>query len=101
VVLVVAARLYLGHWPSYGDPDPKDLPTAFEPLYGLVWGGFGVLLALASAVLPIGVIVLAVLAIRGGSRQYVPVLALGLAPWVVVVWFFLADPGGFIEWLAD
>ena len=28
-----SASIHVGHWPSYSNPDPKDLPTLFTPLY--------------------------------------------------------------------
>lgn len=91
------ASLYLGRWPYYGHPDPKDLPAGFHPpsqilaflIPAATWG--------MSALLP-GCLILK----RVRRRQWLNA-ALGV---VMLVWtasciVAAVDPGGIIEWILD
>lgn len=96
-ILLHAARVrqLLGRWPSYGQPDPKDLPARlvedhFEPA------------AFALAVLIL--VVLGAALLRGESRPGRRVtFALGLASAATMLGLGLLylDPGGLVEWWAD
>jgi hypothetical protein len=98
LVYTTAARaaIYLGHWPTYGHPDPKDLPEHFRPPEFLKW-----LIPLGSIPLVVGLIVLVV-------KQLVPLrwrlaislwILVGLWAWSIVLLFL--DPAGVLEWLVD
>jgi hypothetical protein len=88
-----AARLRLGYWPSYGLPDPADLnwPTAHRVVE---WAFNLCLLAL-----PACLIVAVVAWWRRSDDWRVPLW--GLVAFGIAVGWFLADPGGFLEWYAD
>ena len=36
-LMAIAAYVYLGHWPYYANPDPKQLPEIFSIPYSAVW----------------------------------------------------------------
>jgi hypothetical protein len=92
-VFAALARLKLGFWPSYGQPDPKDLDWSFLDVPALFW----FLLA------PVAVLVSVGLAFRrwftGRPNWGTPLWTLGSFS-VLVLWLWF-DPGGFVVWWLD
>ena len=84
------ARIRVGHWPYYSNPDPKDLNLPFFHVAALV----SYPVALVSV--PLGLL-LVVLAWDTLRRRDVAVFALGSALWA----FFLPTTGRLFEWLID
>jgi hypothetical protein len=97
--LVAATRVWLwqGTWPSYGHPDPKDLPQHFGPVPE--W--LECVVPLASFV---ALIAISILAMRWMLPRrwwlWASVLTWALA-WVVTYGIMLADLGGAVEWFSD
>jgi membrane-bound metal-dependent hydrolase YbcI (DUF457 family) len=92
-MFATAARLRLGHWPSYDHPDPTDLhmPWLDMPFLPLV---------VCAPLVPLIYVAIAVRRWRKGEPDWNPLLVAlasfaGLALWVQL------DPGGFIEWWLD
>ena len=94
---VLRARLTLGRWPTFSNPDPKDLDFA---VHSWLWVGSVLLQFLAAPAL----LILCVVGwfgwpserwkIAGAAFLYVGLLlgSVGLSRW---------DPGGFFEWKMD
>jgi hypothetical protein len=40
IAFAVRAREYLGYWPRPSHPDPKNLPSSFEPYHAFLWDIF-------------------------------------------------------------
>ena len=98
-VLVHAFRAsrHVGHWPKYGNPDPKDLPgtlngspAALE--YLLPWLAYA--LALGALGWMLG---------RAKTTRIRLVLSSTLIPILWAAWILLlqADPLGIMEWIFD
>ena len=92
---VIEARLHLGHWPSYANPDPKQLGWWIQHSalqLGFVW-------------FPVAVLFAAVLAMvgRARSREFPiwTVIATVVVASVALVVFTWIDPGGFVDWFWD
>src|SRR5262245_47291751 len=91
------AAIYLGHWPSYNNPDPKQLPGWFAIQHDAL--GVGLLASEAIFCLAIGLAIVG----RICSREFplawmilVAAVSVGLA--LVYVHF---DPGGVLSWFFD
>ncbi|MEW4570709.1 hypothetical protein AB1L88_22825 [Tautonia sp. JC769] len=91
----VRAAFYLGHWPYYGHPDPKDLPPDL-PCEWLKYAG------------PPAVLALQVVASRplvGRCRDYGGrlLLAFAMFPASLMLCFALlvSDPVGVLDWFMD
>jgi hypothetical protein len=89
VLFATAARGKLGYWPSYGHPDPKDL---FGPLPFL-----GLILL---APLPLAAAVFAGADAWNARRVDWRFLVTACSTVLFILWFVL-DPGGLGEWVAD
>ena len=86
------ARFRRGYWPSYDQPDPKDLDWTFlEPPFSIFLLG------------PPAVLLSAGFALghwfKGRSEWWIPLWTSG-SFLLSVLWFWF-DPGGFIEWWFD
>jgi hypothetical protein len=95
-LFVVRAYASLGHWPSYGRPDPKDL--GFVVHHAIVW--LSLLPAAYSAIvfLPASIALRRTLWIRQGFRSAALIYVAGtLLTWIV----WGTDLGGLSEWFAD
>lgn len=91
------ARLYLGHWPYYGHPDPKGLPEHFLPQTEVY-----------EQIIPWGislVLVLAITVLISKLKDYKTRMVVGVflvaAGWVTAFGLMFLDPGGFMEWFLD
>jgi hypothetical protein len=92
---VVEARLHLGHWPSYANPDPKQLGWWLQhSLLQLGFIGFPLV-----ALLAIGLAVFG----RTRSREFPFWTTIGtiVATGAALVLYAWIDPGGFVDWFAD
>jgi hypothetical protein len=89
VLFATAARVKLGYWPTYGHPDPKDLLGPI-PFLGLI----------LLAPLPLAAAVFAGADAWSARRFDWGGLVTAYSFAVFVLWFVL-DPGGLGEWVAD
>jgi hypothetical protein len=90
------AAVYLGHWPSYGNPDPKDLPEHFSPP------------EILELIVPALILCLLTTAVAAFIARYVsPSLRLLIAwsiavsCWLLSFALIFADPLGVVEWMMD
>jgi hypothetical protein len=92
---VVRARVYLGHWPSYNHPDPKQLGWWIQ--HTLLQAGF-----IGFPVAPLVAGVLAVVG-RARSREFPiwTIIATGVLASATLISFAWLDPGGFMNWFWD
>ena len=89
------AAVHLGHWPSYANPDPKQLGWRFHHgVLQLEWIGF--------PVVSLSAIILAILG-RFHSRDFPTwsVILLTIASFVVFLLYSRLDPGGMVAWFWD
>ena len=97
LVAAVRARQYLGRWPSYDHPDPKQLPRELGSIPEWVENAVPLL---ALAVLT-GVALL-VMARRVPKRWWLwTAVIVWLVAWGCSYGLLAADPGGFFEWALD
>ncbi len=87
------ARVKLGVWPRYDQPDPQDLHWPFLDIPPL----------LMFLLVPVALLVLLIIVSRrwiAGHRDWTTILVAIGSFTVLVLWLRL-DPGGFIEWWLD
>ena len=91
------ASLYLGRWPYYGHPDPKDLPAGFHPPSWPLAYLIPALVLLLSTIVPGHVI------FRRVRRRWWLCAAVGVVGFVWIASFVVGrlDPGNVIEWIID
>jgi hypothetical protein len=92
---VIEVRLHLGHWPSYANPDPKQLGWWFQhSVLQLGFVGFPVAALLATGLAVVG---------RLRSREFPlwTVIATVVVASAALVAFARIDPGGFVDWFWD
>jgi len=94
--LFIHARIFLGHWPSYGNPDPKTLPDGFDPYFAffdtafesLPWSFLATIVTYPLLALP---------GLRPATRSlWVPACV-----WGVCFTLLVLDPFGAFNWYAD
>ena len=90
------AALYLGHWPYYGHPDPKDLPEQFDPPEFLEL----LIPALAFSFQAV-LVVLLVKRFAGSARQLQAAGLIAISLWFLSLTLFLSDPVGVLDWIMD
>ena len=107
-LLLVAAAVYswavVGTWPSYGNPDPKDLPVRTVYTIAII----ATLVGIASVVV-LPVLELAFMAVRRAwrkqwrphGRRIVAVYGIGALLWIVGVVRWRIDAGGLVNWIFD
>jgi hypothetical protein len=90
------AALFLGRWPYYAHPDPKDFPDRFHQS------------DFVNVVMPTIVSVVLTCVVTLPFRRLLPwpravayALAMLLVLWFVEVVFNTFDPGGVLDWFAD
>jgi hypothetical protein len=91
------AALFLGHWPSYNNPDPKDLPDEFHPQTEF-------LMSVIPIVVSVGVTCLfaTVMArLAPPSRRVVDAVFTAIFFGFLSYMVLGADPFGFLNWLLD
>ncbi|MFN2107729.1 MAG: hypothetical protein ACK2U5_11430 [Candidatus Promineifilaceae bacterium] len=96
-IFVVAGTVQVGHWPTYGQPDPKD-----TGIFSILYYPVIVLLLLVMATIPIALGLAIIRLVRGvpqaiRSAEAAAYLA-GLALLFVIV---NRDLGGLMTWLGD
>jgi hypothetical protein len=92
---VIRARLYLGHWPSYNHPDPKQLGWWIQHSLlqlGFVGFPFASLLAVVSAIVG---------RVRSREFPFWTIIITIIVASAVLIAFTLIDPGGFVDWFWD
>jgi len=92
---VVQARLYLGHWPYYNHPDPKQLGWWIQ--HNQLQIGF-----IAFPAVTLAAVVLAVVG-RARSREFPiwTIIATAAVASAALLAFARIDPGGFVDWFWD
>lgn len=92
---VIEARLHLGHWPSYAQPDPKQLG----------WWIQHRILQLGFECFPVAALLAAGLAVIGRVRSrefpFFPIIATIVMANRAFLAFARIDPGGFVNWFWD
>jgi hypothetical protein len=105
MAFVFVAYLQVGHWPTYSNPDPKDVMLGHFPV-----GAYlpGVLLLFVAPTVPIGTLMVLIHAIdeiaqRGGAlaRPLAMRLIVRTGTCVAVCIVFLLQLGGLVNWLLD
>jgi hypothetical protein len=92
---VCEARLWIGHWPQYGNPDPKIL--------GMKWARSFIGVGMVSVPYTGTLAILFALIGRSMSRTF-PVWTISIIAIVitsVAFIFYRTDPGGFLNWFVD
>ena|SRR5688500_11422903 len=103
-VLLTGAACYswtaFGNWPSYGNPDPKNLPI--RAIYTIAAGA--TLVGIASVLL----LPIAEVAFMGVRRQWRPhgrrifvLYGIGAVLWIVGLLRWRTDSGGLVNWIFD
>ncbi|MFP5247632.1 MAG: hypothetical protein ACLGH0_13150 [Thermoanaerobaculia bacterium] len=90
----IRAWRFLGHWPSYGRPDPKDLPPFLLDARIETAAGYAVAVIAAVAT------TYATRRWRWQRRLLVAIAGV-FALWLATFALWYADPGGVVEWYAD
>jgi len=91
------ASQFLGHWPSYGNPDPKELPAGFGSStvwmeYTLPWA-VGLLLLLLW--------IAAIYRVNQWQQGQWSIVHLTTASFVGLFIMAWLDPGGVMNWFMD
>ena len=91
------ARLYLGRWPYYNNPDPKDLPAHFLPQTEILervvpWFALLMLVTVCLCLLR---------RVKDHKKRMLCASALFVMGWIGIVALLFLDPGGFFEWILD
>lgn len=95
LLAAVGARFYLGHWPSYGNPDPGAIAAGIP-------AGVVLLCLVAVPLAPLGTLALAFHGRRQSTEfPFWLVIILSGVSLAVFLAFTKLDPGGFLNWLAD
>lgn len=97
LIFSVRARQYLGRWPSYDHPDPKQLPEELGSIPAWVED---VVPVLTLAVL-IGLALLVMARWVPKRRWLWTAVLVWLVAWGCFYGLAVSDPGGFIEWALD
>ena len=106
-MLVAAAcytRVTVGNWPSYGNPDPKDLPHSFVNVAAITASLIGI-----ASVLLLPIAELAFMALRAFWRKewrphgirIVAVFAVGAVLWIAEIVRLRNGAGGLVDWIFD
>jgi len=90
------AALFLGRWPYYAHPDPKDLPDRFHRSDFL-----NIVIPTIVSVILTCVVTLLVRRLVPWSQAVANALVILLALWLFAVAFNAIDPGGVLDWFAD
>ena len=94
LLLGSAACLLIGHWPSYGNPDPKTLSVDFAVFLYLL---------LLATILSVFVYPLSTLIVNGREslkKNHFWIFSIGLALWIMDLLFFQVV-GGLLDWVLD
>jgi hypothetical protein len=90
------AAVFLGRWPYYAHPDPKDLPDRFHQSDFL-----DIVIPTIVSVILTCVLTLLVRRLVPWPRAVANALVILLALWLFAVAFIAIDPGGVLVWFAD
>jgi hypothetical protein len=89
------ASLVIGHWPSYNNPDPKNLGFDYEHLT----------VGLALMTLPLTGPIMIAITLWGHLRKKNPpvwlILSVGAVSWTIWGFYWRYDPAGLIGWYFD
>lgn len=95
---VIRIRLNIGHWPSYGNPDPAQSPFFIHDIAATI----GLIIALLS---PLGIICLWSLYLLDEKHKCKREMFRATILFVVLYsfWFVLLffDPGNYLDWILD
>jgi MFS family permease len=90
------AALFLGHWPSYNNPDPKTLPDRFHPQSEFL----EIVLPLVISVSVTNLVAFLVTRVRSNDR-FLYAVGMALASWVISYILIVLDPVGVLNWYLD
>jgi hypothetical protein len=92
---VIEARLHLGHWPSYGQPDPKQLGWWIQhSILQLSFVGFPMVALIAAGLAVFG-------RVRSREFPFLTIIATIVVASAALIAFARIDPGGFVDWFWD
>ena len=94
--LVVATRVSIGHWPTYGNPDAGTPDVPFSPVHLVV-------LCLAALSILFGPVAAAILLINRPTKSAWPnsYLVASIVTLVIGALTVYLDPGGYVDWFLD
>lgn len=95
LTFLVRAYFQIGHWPSYDNPDPKDL--GFDLHYGLVFFGFVLAILSPFIWIPLSFILFF---IKGNRKILINVIAY-VAGYILMIGLLRFQNDRFFEWLSD
>ena len=89
--------MFLGRWPYYGHPDPKDLPERFHPQSEWLE------IIIPTVTYAVSVLSLTFLVLRFArpDRRILAAIGAALAAWLLSYSVMLLDPFGVLDWWAD
>ena len=90
---------FVGHWPFYNHPDPKDLPDRFHPHSELLEFAIPVLISSAATSFLLIVMRSAQSARRPPGISFALAMAFAVASCAIIV--LVLDPAGVLKWLVD
>lgn len=91
------ASRFLGHWPSYDNPDPKSMPVSLvPPTTYLDW-----IVAVSGAVLGFVALAFVLRRIRKPKLRMLCGSAFLFGGWIAGFALLWLDPGGVFEWICD
>jgi hypothetical protein len=91
------AALYLGHWPYYAHPDPKDLPARFHPQSEIL----EFLIPTIISVIITCKVWRLVIRLAPWPRPVPYALTALLVLWLLPIVLAMLDPLGVFEWIVD
>ena len=88
--------IFLGRWPTYGQPDPKSLPDSFDPMLPFYRSALWCVVILASTAIT--------LFLHKTKHQELKIPIAALFSFLTFAMFFVLlflDPRGMFEWIMD
>ena len=96
-IFALRVTRFVGHWPSYGYPDPKDVPAHFHPQTELLES-----LGPAAAYVAVTFLLVKIaMRFKTWSRRMDFASLATCTLWVLQVVYLLLDPAGLINWWVD
>jgi len=91
------ASMFLGHWPYYNNPDPKNLPEHFAP--STAWLDWTV--PIAGLILATAALAFLLRMIPNYKVRMFTGTVLLFGGWLTGLALLWLDPGGMFEWICD
>ena len=93
----IRAALFLGHWPYFAHPDPKDLPGRFHSQYEFI----DLLIPVMVSVSFTSLFASLVCRFARPSRKIPYAIGMTLTFWVLSLFLLILDPTGVVAWYMD